>query len=176
MGLSFIVLVSFLLLASCLGLINAAACFLRQKSELLHHRKLIKCRPLLFYFAVHDPPDRNPGLFHFLPGGGQAVTCAGIGAARNPIDRDQVAFGDELLRHDHHIRERFVPAFQRGLVFCQADIPVDTMIDEVLGIKLVCEFESSPAEEFFECSFRECLVLFSAMRRTASSPLIMSNC
>ena len=68
-----------------------------------------------------------------------------------------------------------MPAFQGGLVFRQADIPVDTMIDEVLGIKLLCEFESSPAEEFFECSFRECLVLFSEDEANTSSPLRMSK-
>src|SRR5690242_9770952 len=43
--------------------------FLIQESKLFHHRKLIKCRPLLFYFSIHDSPHRNSGLFHFLPSG-----------------------------------------------------------------------------------------------------------
>src|SRR6267378_4111700 len=62
-------LASFLFLVCCIRG-TCAAWFLRQKSELLHQRKLIKGRPLLFDLAVHDPPDRDPGLFRFLSRGG----------------------------------------------------------------------------------------------------------
>ena len=53
-----------------------------------------------------------------------------------------------------------MPAFQRLLVFLQSDIAMDAVIDEVFGIKLLGKFELSAAEEFLECAFRECLVLF----------------
>src|SRR3954466_15459260 len=85
---------SFLLLVSSFGLVSG------EQAELLHHRKLIKCRPLLFYFAVHDPPDRDSGLFHSLTGGRQAVTGPGVRTARNPIHRHHVPFGDQLLWND----------------------------------------------------------------------------
>ena len=53
-----------------------------------------------------------------------------------------------------------MPAFQRRLVFLQADIAMDPVVDEIFGIKLLGELELSAAEKFLECAFRECLVLF----------------
>jgi hypothetical protein len=34
------------------------------------------------------------------------------------------------------------------------------MVDEIPGVKLVCEFEAPGAEDFSECAFRDRLVLF----------------
>src|SRR6188472_838446 len=83
-----------LLLLICGTRVTCTAWFFIQKSELLHQGKLIKGRPFLFYFALHDPPDRDPGQFHFLPGGRQTVTGTGVGAARNPIHSDEVTVGN----------------------------------------------------------------------------------
>jgi len=46
------------------------------------------------------------------------------------------------------------------LVFFQADIPMDAVINEVFGIKLFSKFVSSLAKELLECTFRDDLVLF----------------
>src|SRR5262245_42323124 len=84
---------SFLFLVSCIGFSRTRCWLCRNKSELLHERELVKRRPFLFDFAVHNPPDRDPGLFCLFPGGRQTVACTSVSAARNPVDRDQVAFG-----------------------------------------------------------------------------------
>src|SRR5262245_29258318 len=144
---------SFFFRVSCIGFSSASCCFPRQKSELLHQRKLIECEPLLFNFVVHNPPDRNPRLFRFLSGGGLPINCAGVGAARNPVNRDQVAFGDQFFGYDCEVWKCLMPAFQGRLVFIQADISMNAMIDEIFGIKLFSEFKFSFAKKFLECAF-----------------------
>jgi hypothetical protein len=53
-----------------------------------------------------------------------------------------------------------VPAFQCRLVFLQAGIVMDAVIDEVFSVKLIRKFESSPAEDFFEGASGYRLVFF----------------
>ena len=37
---------------------------------------------------------------------------------------------------------------------------MDTVIDEILGVKLLCKFEVPLAENLFKCTFRDRFVLF----------------
>ncbi len=37
---------------------------------------------------------------------------------------------------------------------------MDAVIDEIFGVKLLCQFESSTAEDFLKCASRDRLVLF----------------
>src|SRR5262249_16920797 len=102
-------------------------------------------------------------------GRGQPVPYSGIRASRDPVDRDQIAFRYQLLRHNAYVRKCPVPRFQSLLVFFQLDISMDAMIDEILCVKLFVEFEASPAEEFLECAFCECLVLLLQRGRTSDA-------
>jgi hypothetical protein len=52
-----------------------------------------------------------------------------------------------------------MPSFQGRLVFVEANISMNAMIDEIFGVKLFGQFESSFAEELLECTLRECFVL-----------------
>jgi hypothetical protein len=131
----------------------------RQQAELLHDRILVEHAPLFLNQPAYEAEQRHAVDADGFASRRDAPARRRVRAARGPVDRHQIAFGDDVIDLHAHVRQRLALFACGSHVFLERGEVAFGVGDEVGGMRLGVILQLAFIEHVLEEAARDGFVM-----------------